>query len=242
MKFWHYLILIIVPLSGGIIGYYVRLKDFKNMKLLLGFAGAYLLSVVLIHLIPHIYREANILSGVFLLSGFLFQLFIERFSHGVEHGHFHEHTFKGNKHKWVPYSILISLGLHSFMEGIPLGGEVFESDRAQLSFIFGIVLHEFPAAFALTTILKSQNLPGKLVLVFAVIYASMASLGAMMAGIFGGHFHPHVFEYLMAFVVGTFLHIATTILFENSDHHRYTIQKILAMLVGVAVAVMVSLM
>jgi zinc and cadmium transporter len=242
MKIWHYLILILVPLSGGVLGYYTRLKDFKNMKLLLGFAGAYLLSVVLIHLIPHIYREANILSGVFLLSGFLFQLLIERFSHGVEHGHFHEDTFKGKKQKWVPLSILLSLALHSFMEGIPLGSEVFEGNRAQLSFIFGIVLHEFPAAFALTTILKSQNLNGKVVLLFAFIYASMASLGALMAGIFGDHFHPHVFEYVMAFVVGTFLHIATTILFENSDHHRYTVQKILAMLVGVAVAVMVSLM
>jgi zinc and cadmium transporter len=242
MKFWYYIILIAVPLSGGLLGIFTRFKDFYKMKLLLGFAGAYLLSVVLFHLIPHVYAESDFLSGVFLLGGFFFQLFIERFSHGVEHGHFHQHKHDKKLKKYIPYSILISLSLHSFMEGMPLGSQLLVDERAQLSFLFGIVLHEFPAAFALTTIVKSQNFSRNLLLIFAIVYASMSSMGAITAGFLGGHFHSHVFEYIMAFVVGTFLHIATTILFENSDNHRFSWPKILAIMLGIAMAAIVSML
>jgi len=41
-------------------------------------------------------------------------------------------------------------------------------------------------------------------------------------------------------VVGIFLHISTTILFESSDGHKFSIQKILAIIVG-AIIVMLSL-
>jgi hypothetical protein len=50
-----------------------------------------------------------------------------------------------------------------------------------------------------------------------------------------------MFEYLMAFVVGTFLHIATTILFENSEEHRFSRNKVLAIIGGVCLAALVSL-
>jgi hypothetical protein len=44
----------------------------------------------------------------------------------------------------------------------------------------------------------------------------------------------------MAMVIGIFLHISTTILFESSDGHNFSTQKILAIIVG-AIIVMLSL-
>jgi hypothetical protein len=45
----------------------------------------------------------------------------------------------------------------------------------------------------------------------------------------------------MAFVIGTFLHISTTILFENSEQHHFSKKKLLAVLVGIGLATLISL-
>lgn len=238
MKWWFYVLLIVFPLLGGLLGYYTGYGRRINIKLVLAFAGAYLLSVVLFHLIPHIYTEANVLSGALLLGGFFFQVFLEKFSRGVEHGHLHIH---GKAGKLIPYEILISLSLHSFMEGMPLGSGLLGDNRSELSFLFGIVSHEMPAAFAMVSILKASHVKPRLLQWFIVIYASMSAMGAGISNLLKYQINEHVFEYLMAFVVGTFLHIATTILFENSEEHRFSRNKVLAIIGGIALAALVSL-
>ena len=234
------MLLIAFPLTGGIIGYYANLSKKINIKVILAFAGAYLLSVVLFHLIPHIYVEANVLSGVLLLAGFFFQVFLEKFSRGVEHGHLHLHQH-GKTNKLIPYEILFSLSLHSFMEGMPLGSGLLENSNSELSFLFGIVSHEMPAAFAMVSILKASHVKPKLLQWFIVIYAGMSAMGAGISALLKNSVDPYIFEYLMAFVVGTFLHIATTILFENSEEHRFSRNKVLAIIGGVCLAALVSL-
>lgn len=240
MNPYYYILLIGFPLSGGLIAYYAKVQKLNNFKLVLAFGGAYLLSVVMFHFIPHLYTEMNVWSGILLLGGFFFQLFIERFSRGVEHGHLHLHK-QGKLSALVPYEILISLCLHSFMEGLPLGSDFLLNDSGKLSFLFGIVLHEFPAAFAMVSILKSQHFHRKRLLIFIAIYSSMSSLGALSSQSLTHILDVHALEYIMAFVVGTFLHIATTILFENSDNHKFTSGKIVAILLGIALAAVVSL-
>jgi hypothetical protein len=37
---------------------------------------------------------------------------------------------------------------------------------------------------------------------------------------------------LMAIVIGIFMHISTTILFESEDHHRFPVGKLVAVVVG----------
>ena len=42
--------------------------------------------------------------------------------------------------------------------------------------------------------------------------------------------------YINAVVIGVFLHISTTILFESSEGHKFNLNKILAIVVAVAIA------
>lgn len=240
MNAWFYLLLIAFPLTGGLIGYYANLNTRINIKILLAFGGSYLLSVVLFHLIPHIYAEGNVLSGGLLLAGFFFQVFLEKFSRGVEHGHLHLHADK-KAGGLIPYEILISLSLHSFMEGMPLGSGLLGDERSEFSFLFGIVSHELPAAFAMVSILKASGINLKKLQWFIVIYACMSAFGAGISSLLKHRIDEHIFEYLMAFVVGTFLHIATTILFENSEEHRFSRNKVIAIIAGIALATLVSL-
>ena len=41
-----------------------------------------------------------------------------------------------------------------------------------------------------------------------------------------------------AIVIGIFLHISTTIIFESTDNHQFNIQKIITILVGAAAAML----
>ena len=62
----------------------------KNINLLLTFSGAYLLAITTQHLLPEVFQNDNTrYLGLFILGGFLFQIILEYFSKGIEHGHYH---------------------------------------------------------------------------------------------------------------------------------------------------------
>jgi hypothetical protein len=42
----------------------------------------------------------------------------------------------------------------------------------------------------------------------------------------------------MAFVIGIFMHISTTILFESSDIHRFNVAKLAAIVVGTGLGIL----
>jgi hypothetical protein len=42
----------------------------------------------------------------------------------------------------------------------------------------------------------------------------------------------------MAFVIGIFMHISTTILFESSDVHRFNLAKLGAIIIGMTLGIL----
>ena len=44
------------------------------------------------------------------------------------------------------------------------------------------------------------------------------------------------FDRIMGVVIGIFLHISTTILFESSVDHKFNLKKVVAVLLGVSIA------
>ena len=60
-------------------------------------------------------------------------------------------------------------------------------------------------------------------------------------GVFAGDLFASLADFhneIMAMVIGIFLHISTTILFESSDGHKFSWQKILAIIVGACGAIL----
>lgn len=237
-----YLWLLLLPL-GPLLGAWLAMREErergKRIGWLLSFAGAYLLGITLLNLIPEVFREFDSYKGLLVLAGFLFQLFMERYSEGIEHGHMHVHKHL-RKHV-IPLGIVASMSIHSFTEGIPLGSYWQEQNTGFYSLLFGIVLHEIPAAFALMSILVSLQVPRGRLQRIAGAYSLMALLGASLSIVMRNAIQEAYFDYFIAFVIGTFLHISTTILFENSDHHQFTRQKVTAVLLGIALAALVTI-
>jgi len=232
MAAWKIIILFLAAFGGGISVFLFKGGNHKQLKLVLSFSGAYLFGITVLHLIPDAYHGNDNLVGVFILIGFLFQIVLEQFSDGIEHGHIHKHTHVADKIVF-PLGIMVSLCLHAFLEGMPLA----EGQQNQL--VFGIALHHIPAAFALGSVLLSSTIKKGSTIFYLFMFAIMAPAGyffssALSSGGIGNL--QHYFNRIMGVVIGIFLHISTTILFESSADHKFNMRKMVAVLLGVGIA------
>ena len=226
-------ILFISAFLSGLSVFFVKRDNTNLLKLILSFSGAYLFSITVLHLIPHVYISQNTspeIIGLYILGGFLFQLVLEQFSQGIEHGHIHQHA-----HGAFPLGIMVSLCLHAFLEGMPLAA------GHQSELVFGIAIHHIPAAFALGSLLLNTHLSKMKISSFLLLFAIMTPLGFLTSkGISEGEIGniTQYFDKIMAIVIGIFLHISTTILFESgsADHHKFNRKKMIAVLLGVLVS------
>lgn len=230
MEIWKLLILFLCAFLGGTAIFLVKSDKSQLLKLILSFSGAYLFAITVLHLIPDAYHGGEHEEiGIFILIGFLLQVFLEQFSEGVEHGHIHKH----HDTQVFPWGIMISLCLHAFLEGMPLAKDQHNA------LIYGIALHHIPAAFALASILMQNHFNRSKIVMFISIFALMAPLGFYVSyGISNGSIGgvEDYFNRIMGIVIGIFLHISTTILFESSVDHKVSKRKMIAVLCGIAVA------
>lgn len=219
-------------LLGGLAVFFIKRDNTDLLKLVLSFSGAYLFSITVLHLIPEIYSDnEDYYIGLYVLGGFLFQLLLERFSEGIEHGHIH----KQGHHGHFPVGVMASLCLHAFLEGMPL------AKGHQRELLFGIAIHHIPAAFALGSLLIQSVIRRSTVILSLFIFALMSPIGFILSNIMsmgGAGGIEAYFDRMMAVVIGIFLHISTTILFESSsaDHHHFNRRKLTAVMVGVGLS------
>jgi zinc and cadmium transporter len=227
------LLLFFSAIACGLIVAYIPIKQ-KTLKLILAFSGSYLFAISLLHLVPEIYAGGNKWIGAYILAGFFLQLFLEFFSEGIEHGHIHIHT---HGHRHFPWLMMAGLCLHALLEAMPLAENVHYhlSDRTLLA---GIVLHNVPIAMALMTMLLGLGFSKKKSLLSLTVFAAMAPLGIFTSYIIGNAFNQltQYFDMIMGMVIGIFLHISTTILFESSENHRFNLLKFVVILLGAATA------
>lgn len=230
MEAWKFCVLFFCAFLGGSAIFLVKSDKSKLLKLILSFSGAYLFAITVLHLIPDAYSGSDSREiGIFILIGFLLQIFLEQFSEGVEHGHIHKH----HDGQIFPYGIMISLCLHAFLEGMPLAKDQHNE------LIFGIALHHIPAAFALASILMQNHFKKGSIFMYLILFAVMAPLGFYVSiglsnGTIGGVYA--YFNKIMGIVIGIFLHISTTILFESSADHKINTRKMIAVLLGIGIA------
>ena len=209
------------------VGLYLILKPKKQIvTLMLTFSGAYLLSITVLKLLPEIYSKGGAHIGLYVIVGLVLQLILDFFSKGAEHGHLHAidmHRF--------PWALFVSLMLHAFMEGLPL------SDHHHHELLWAIVIHKVPIAMVLSSFLMFYTENKLKAFVFLFVFAMMTPLGSLSGDIFS--FFIRYSNEINAIVAGVFMHIATIILFESSQEHRFNLKKFTALLFGVFLALMV---
>ena len=216
----------LLPLLSVLIGYLIALllkpKAKQNLKLLLAFSGSFLLSLTVMHLLPDVYESENKSVGIFIMVGILFQIILEFFSQGAEHGHVHGH----DKMTQMPWLLFISLCIHALLEGFPVG---HHHDLA-----YGIAIHHLPIAIILTAFFLNAQLNKTALFFFMLTFAVMTPLGTLVSDSF-----PILNEYytqITAVVIGILFHISSTIIFESSEGHKFNIAKVSMIILGIVLA------
>ncbi len=218
----NYLLPLLSVIIGYIIALIIRPKNKTNLKLLLAFSGSFLLSLTVMHLLPEIYESDNSNIGLFIMLGILFQIILEFFSKGAEHGHVHGHK----KMTQIPWLLFFSLCIHAFLEGFPV------SHHKDLA--IGIAIHHLPIAIILTTFFINASLDKKAIFFFMITFAVMTPLGTILSD-----YLPILNEYyteITAIVIGILFHISSTIIFESSEGHKFNIAKVSMIVIGIALA------
>ena len=216
----------ILPLLSVLLGYGIALilkpKKKSNLKLLLAFSGSFLLSLTVIHLLPEVYESHNSTIGIFIMLGILFQIVLEFFSKGAEHGHVHGHDTLTH----IPWLLFISLCIHALLEGLPV------SHHKGLA--LGIAVHHLPIAIILTTFFINAQLNKKAIFFFMLVFAIMTPLGTLLAN------HLQIlnvyYTEITAVVIGILFHISSTIIFESSEGHKFNIAKVSMIILGIGLA------
>ncbi len=216
----------ILPILAVVIGFLVALflkpKESLGLKLLLSFSGAYLLSVTVFEFLPDVYSTGEDSVGIFIMLGILFQIFLELFSHGAVDGHLHH----DENSTVFPCLLFVSLCIHALLEGIPL------NDREHL--LHRLLLHKIRVAIILASFLLKSNMGKTKAAFFLLVFAAMTPLGSWLSYSFD--LLKELEVYLNSIVIGIFLHISTTILFEASKNHRFNASKMAAIVAGILIA------
>jgi len=224
---YNYILSIIAVLIGALIVFIFKPSNQKNLKLLLAFSGAFLLAITIFDLLPevfenHIYGKQ---TGIWIMIGILLQKVLEYFSKGAEHGHIHSHIDT----KKVPVLLFASLGIHAILEGFP----IHHVDDV----LIGIIIHKIPVAVILTTFLIRSKIKRPMVYTILILFALMTPLGTFISANFESLEQYHM--QITALVIGIFLHVSTTILFESNEGHKFNITKLVVILAATILAYLI---
>lgn len=216
-----------------------------DLKYLLVFAGAFIFSITIVHLLPELLTASEHPQriGLFVLIGFFMQVFLDFVTTGVEHGHFHQHAH--HEGRLSPVMLMAGLCIHALMDGsifVHPGAHGAGENSAGL--LIGIVLHKVPAAIALMSILSQSFKSKQILLLFLIIFSLASPFGLAFSELL--HHNQLVsregFLIIFAVVSGNFLHISTTIYFESSPEHTFHRKKIFISLLGAILAITIELL
>jgi len=220
-----FLLFITVLISGSFI--FLIGNKRPTMKFLLTFSGSFLIGIVFMGIVPEVYDKHLPYVGVFVMLGFIIQLILELISEGAEHGHTHVHS---DGEKVSPFLLLFGVCIHSFLEGFPILSEFGADIKNQL--VLGIVVHNIPISITLMGLFLHYGLSKVKSFIYLTIFAIMSPIGSICGKFITNVDQDKIFTYVMAIVIGIFLHISTSILFESSENHKYNIKKFITILCG----------
>jgi len=239
--YWTYLILVAGVLGGGFLVYIVKPENRNILRLLLAFSGAFLIGITFLILVPEVFREPVPSLGLFVLLGFLLQLVLELLTHGAEHGHEHdtEHCDRGTHIS--PFLLMTGLCIHAFLEGAPIIPSIDTGTRNML--VMGIIVHNIPISLTLIILFIHYGMKRGRAALLLIIFSLMTPLGSILSQFLQEvtlQDISYYLNYVMAVVIGIFLHVSTSILFETEENHQVNLRKFMTVILGLALAFGVS--
>jgi len=226
-----YIILFSAVVLGVFIGDFIKPRKTLK-KLFLTFSGAFLLAITVFHLLPEVYHHGGEKIGFFIMLGVFTQILLEFVSKGIEHAH--EPNSHGHNHAFT-LPMFISISIHAFLEGAPVADHAHHQhliEELSNPVLVGIFIHKVPIASIIYVAFRENGYSKILSLALIAIFGLMSPAGTYLANNV-----PGIIQYsaqINAVVIGIFLHISTTILFESSSGHKFNAAKLIVITLATA--------
>lgn len=215
MEIWLYiglsvLIVSLIPLIG--IGIIFSKKEKKHflMFFLVSLAVGSLFGDAIIHLIPEAFEQSanSVLTSFYIILGIMLFFVLEKFFHWRHEHELHRHTLNC-KDRILPvgYVILVSDGLHNFLDGLVIGVSYFAGIEVGIATTLAVILHEIPQEIGDIGILLHAGFSKARALLFNLLTALTAFIGAGLA-ILAAEYTVLFIAVIVPVAAGGFLYIA----------------------------------
>jgi zinc and cadmium transporter len=239
-------ILISLVAVVAIIPVLMKKKLSKHFLLvLLSLSVGTLLGGVFIHFLPEMAEQGYTLgTAIYILLGFLVFFVIEKFVH-YRHKKNCQHGNCGHGHAYhlAPLN-LIGDGVHNFLDGMVIAGSYIVSIPLGIAATISILFHEVPQEIADFGVLLYSGMSKLKAVMFNLLSAATAIVGAVL-GLFLAGKTANFTLFIIPFAAGSFLYIAASNLVPELHRHCKlwdTVLHLVAILVGVGIMVLVSLL
>ncbi|MEA3430821.1 MAG: ZIP family metal transporter [Nanoarchaeota archaeon] len=238
---------IIVSLISIVVAIPLLIKKKLSTRLLLfllSISVGVLLSTVFLNFLPEMIEHGyTLMTGIYILLGFVVMFILEKFIH------FHHHKKcetgdcgHGHAYNVAPVN-LIGDGIHNFIDGLVIAGAYAVNITLGIAATVSIIFHEVPQEIADFGVLLYSGLSKKKALVFNFVSAATAIVGTVLGFFLIEKIHGFT-HFIIPFAAGNFIYIAASNLLPQLHRHcklKDTILHLAAIFIGIAIIVLVIL-
>ena len=216
----------------------------KILLLLVAFSAGALIGGAFLHLIPEVINKVGIKENsileifLYLISGFCAFFVLEQFI-----GWHHHHATRHPEIMPFSYLILISDGIHNFIDGLIVAGSFVASLPMGLACALAVALHEIPQEIGDYGVLVYGG--------FKKIRALFLNFASAIVIIFGGisgfflseKIGEHII-FLLPFAAGTFIYVAASDLIpqiKNEGEFKKSSIHFLVFLTGIGLMLLIKI-
>lgn len=202
----------------------------KYISIFISLAVGALLGDAFIHLIPEALENSSngTLAGTLIIVGILIFFILEKFFHWHHHG---EDTNETDIHP-MGKLILLSDGIHNFIDGIIIGASFMVSIPVGVATTVAVILHEIPQEIGDFAVLLHSGYTKTKALWLNFLSAILALLGLVFVFLIN-QVENTVTIYFLPIAAGGFIYIALADLIPEL-HKTKTIKYSILQLIGVA--------
>jgi zinc transporter ZupT len=194
-----------------------------------GFGAGFILSLVILALVPEVLEKAGPRGAAAILVGYLLVLVAQQFI--APHFHFGEERHRVSRVAAV--SAIFALGLHSLFDGVGIGSGLVVAPALGVLYFAGVALHKLPEGVTVASLMVAAGWGRKGIGVAVAVVALATPLGALIA-----HLARGAAPLGLGLAAGTALYVsASNLVPEMESRGRKTM--VLTLLGGVAVFLVV---
>lgn len=209
----------------------------KILLPLVSFSAGALMGGAFFHLLPESLEKSDDILKIFLFVVFGFILFFILENYIKWH---HHHSLSHPGIKPFSYLILVSDGIHNFIDGLIIASSFLISIPTGIASSVAIAMHEIPQEIGDFSVLIYGGFNKKKALIFNFLFAVPAVIGGLV-GFFLYKLIGREIIFLLAFAAGSFIYISASDLIpeiRHNDQKKQPLGNIIFFLVGLTLMLM----